>query len=663
MRRLFTFLLPILASAMLAADPPINGNAARPGFVPPELKGLRGDNAARRANGPIPFPAEDERWIEVRSKHFDFISAAGEKKTRAMAQDLETLAAALSRLNPAFVDAQPAPTRVFLFTRRKEAQPYFDMLMNRRDASVSGIFVTQDTSASIVMLTGFRAANDRTAFHELVHNLIESHSQPPLWLDEGLAEYFSNVELRKGSIYAGEPIAHHIDELRRNRVLPLQTLFSVVRESDTYNLRDGQSLFYAESWAAVDWLLREAGRDRTAFYDFFRDVVTGTPVEVALKNRYQRNLDDMQNAVAAYGALSRPTFGITVKVPEADTSAEIKPLSRAATLFAFGRFLSGLDEMAPDAERHFRAALEADPHYARALAAIAVLRAKASKYDDASKLFDQSLAEDPNDPAILLDYAEALMRNQIGPVAEGDEVSDEDAPRFRKARELATKALEICEAESAPTWSNAGRGCANLRGRPCRLGADAGRVQGDIGTTYMVENDADLAPGIAALEKAHALLPARTDFALHLFAMLRRTRDVAKTDALFATLDASRNAQVAYVARAIVTRVELNRANALSHQGKLTEAAAVLRELAEKTPDPNAKRDLASQIDELLKVDATNRQIADYNDAVAQVNLGKYSVARKMLASILATTTDPELIRDIRALQKQLAGRKDVGSR
>jgi len=633
MRRLLLPLFLLLTGVALA-DPPINGNVPQPGFVPPQLKGLKGEGVARRADGPIPLPAENEPWIEARSKHFVFISAAGVAKTKTMAQNLETLAAALGRLNATFDAARPEPTRIFLFTRRREVQPYFDLLLNRRDATVSGIFVTQNTSSSIVMLTNFRASTDRTAFHELVHNLVESRSQPPLWLDEGLAEYFSNVELRNGSMVAGAPIAHHIEALRRHADLPLKTLFTVVRESDTYNLLQGQSLFYAESWAAVDWLMRNAGNDRSAFYAFFADVTAGTPVDVALKNRYGKTVADLQKAIAAYGSLVRPTFGMTIKVPEADTSVAIRPLSRPATLVEFGRFLGGLEEMAPDAERHFRAALDADPKYAPALASIAVLRANAMRYDDATTLFEQALAADPNDPRILLEYAEALLRDQVGAVAETDEPSSDAAPRFRKARELAQKALA--------------------------LGADRGRATGDIGTTYIVENDDALGPGIAALETAHALLPGRTDFALHLFAMLRRTRDLPKADALFAVLDASRNAQVAYVARAIVTRVELNRANDFSKHGKLADAAAILRDLAAKTPDPSGRRDLESQADELLRVDMTNKQIEVYNAAVAEVNKGKYSVARKMLAAILSEAKDADLIRDVRNLQAQLQGRKDL---
>ena len=55
-------------------------------FVPPVLKGIKGDGTPRKTNGPIPFPAADERWLRARSTHFVFISSADERRTRAVAR-------------------------------------------------------------------------------------------------------------------------------------------------------------------------------------------------------------------------------------------------------------------------------------------------------------------------------------------------------------------------------------------------------------------------------------------------------------------------------------------------------------------------------------------------------------------------------------------------
>jgi tetratricopeptide (TPR) repeat protein len=622
-------LLALLALAAALTDEPVK-NVPRPGYVPPVLKGVQGEGKARQVTGPIPFPPPDQTWQRVVSKHFIFVSAAGEKRTREMAEDLETLAAALARLNPRFQETRGALTYVYVFGSKRDAQPYFDMLMNRRDAHVTGLFVSQKSNAAIVMAAG--GSRDETPFHELIHWLIESRSQPPLWLEEGLAEVFGHAEMRRGAIYVGAGIPRHIDVLKHHD-MPLENVFRVERESDTYNLAEGQAVFYAKSWATVDWLMRNGGRDNVAFYDFFHDVESGTPVETALQKHYGKSIKELDRAISAYGGpLARPAFGVTMPIPETDKTLSASTLGRADVLYELGHFLSFFEEMEAEAMRHYRAALEVNPHHAKALAAMAVLRANAKFYDEASKLFEQAIAADPKDAQIQLDYAEALMQNEIGPVAESEEVEPDDAPRFRKARALAQRALD--------------------------LGADPARALGDLGTSYIVEDVADLGPGIAALEKAHALLPNRYDFALHLFSMERRSGKSA--DALFQQLEAARNPQVKFAARAIIVRVEMARANELLKSGKYDDAAAILRGLAANSPDGDTRADFEHKAAEVARAGELNRQIGVYNDAIALVNKGKYAAARKTLAELLAVATDPIVVRDAKKLQGELKGRKDL---
>jgi tetratricopeptide (TPR) repeat protein len=326
------------------------------------------------------------------------------------------------------------------------------------------------------------------------------------------------------------------------------------------------------------------------------------------------------------------SIGITINVPTTDVSVTLSPLDRASLLYELGRFLGGIEDLSAEAERHFREALIAEPKHARSIAALGLLRVNDKRFDEASPYFERALAADPNDAEIYLEYAEALLQNQIGPFAETEETNADDVPRFHKARALAEKALA--------------------------LGGEAGRALGTIGTTYIIESDTNLGPGIAALEKARALLPGRMDLALHLFAMDRRTGDQAKADALFAILESARNAQVAFAARAVLMRVELARVNALVKQQKLDEAAAVLRGLARETPDSDSRSDLQRQANDLAHVAKTNREISTYNEAIGQVNRGDYAAAARTLTQLLAVATDPSVIRDAKALQKRLEGRK-----
>jgi tetratricopeptide (TPR) repeat protein len=614
----------ILVAALLLAS------AAHAQFVPPVLKGVKGDGTPRQTDGPIPFPAADEKWLLARSKHFIFISSADEKRTRAIAAELETLASALTQVDATFSAPNATPTTVILFTRRRESRPYFDMLLNRRGSDVSGVFVSQREGGSMVINQDYSwRGGDKAPLHELVHYLMQSgDTHAPLWLEEGIAEYFSNAAIRRGSISAGEPMTNHTSVLKQRARIPLDQLFAAGRESDIYNGSIAQSVFYSESWAIVDWLVRISDK---SFYAFVRDVAHGASVEKALQTRYHRTLRDLDFALSRYNTPQAAAWAITLPVPETDLSVTIEPLDRASTLYHLGHFLAGMEELAADAERHFRAALDVNPKHARSLAALGSLRAAAAKYDEATPLFEKAIAADPNDVEVALSYAEALMQDQVGALAESEETADDDATRFRNARTLVERALTHRVEPSFPL----------------------GRALGDLGTSYLVEDD--VTPGIAPFEQAYALLPAHTDFALHLLAIYRRTGNRAKADPLFAQLDALHKPQISFAARAVIVRAELTRANALTHDGRLDEAAAVVRDLAANTADPDARRDYEKQAAELTRVAAQNRQIDAYNKIIAQVNNGSYHEATAALTAFLATATDPEIVRDAKKLQKQLA--------
>ena len=320
MSRLLAALILAVCGPALAGRPAEAGPT--PQYVPPVLKGVQPEGRGRQALEPVPFPDAKEPWILARSKHFVLISSAGEKRTRETAGGLETLAAALTQATPQFA-AAPAETRVFIFARHSEAQPYFDMLVGERNAHVAGLFVSSKNMASMLMES--RGENDdRTPFHELIHYLItNSGTRPPLWLEEGLAEYFGNAELRNGSIRAGSPIPQHAQLLRERRLISLDQLFTITSESKMYNSAETQRAFYAESWAIVDWLIRT---DPHAFYDFLRDVEEGKSVEEALRARYHRNVDDMQRAFDMSAA--RPVMGTVLAVPNVDTTVTIAPRRR-----------------------------------------------------------------------------------------------------------------------------------------------------------------------------------------------------------------------------------------------------------------------------------------------------------------------------------------------
>ncbi|MBV8517076.1 MAG: DUF1570 domain-containing protein [Acidobacteria bacterium] len=588
----------LLVSLLLAAA----AVSAQAQFVPPVPKGIVRDGSPHVPKRPIAFPSADEAWLRARSPHFVVISSASETRTRNIVTDLETLAEVLTQTSTRFQRAT-TPTTVFVFANRAESQPYFDLLLGRESSPATGVYVHHDAGGTMFIDTAQRRFT-RTAIHELIHDLLrQGDAVPPLWIEEGMAEYFSTAHIEKDGVVAGFPISEHVALLQRMQLRPIEEMFATKSDSDAA----ASTYFYAESWAAVDWLMQQ---NADAFYAFLHDLELGIDTGVALEAHYGKSLDDLRRALRGS---SRDGEMVRLRGSIGDPAVDVAPLDRASLLCELGMFLQHVEGAEKDAERHLRAALDENPRHARALAALGD--------------FEAAIAADPIDADIHLRYAEFLMQRAIGPFAGIYEVAPGDLAPFRKARVLAERALA--------------------------LGGDEARARGAIGASYLVEDD--FAPGIAPLERAVVLAPTRYDYAVHLYAMLLRGGQRAKADALYARVfERARDPQAVFAARNVRLRVESDRATALAKAGKLDEAATIVRQLASTIGDPSARRELEQQAASLAATAAVNRQIAMYNQAIVAANSGQKREARRIIDELLRIATDPNVLRDAKKLREEV---------
>ena len=573
-------------------------------FVPPVPIGVAREGKARSVPQPIPFPNEKQPWIRVRTPRFDVISSASEERTRGIAGDLESLAAALTEASPRF-EAARTPTTVFVFSSRRESQPYFELLTAMERTAVTGLYVRHGGGGTM-FIDASRRSFERTATHELVHDLLrQGDVVPPLWLEEGLAEYVANAQVTSRGVIGGLPIAAHVNLLAARPQRTAEELLAVNIESTEAT----SSYFYAQSWAAVHWLMQD---NPSAFWPFLRDVERGEPVAAALKTHYGRTLDDLQRGIHSR---ARSATQVKLGARAAAVTTEAVALDRATLLFELGTFLNYVAGAEAEAQRHFNEALRIEPKHARTLAALG--------------RYDAAIAAAPADPQIHLEYAEFLLKPAISDFA--GVFAPVDPANFRKAREMAQRALQ--------------------------LGADEARARGALGVSYLA--DKDLAAGIRELEQARALAPARMDYAIHLYAMYLKSGAREKADALFAAaFENARDKQVAFAARNVLLEAETERANELARRGKLEEAAALVRSMAATIPDPKGREEMLKQANEIESVALVNKHITMYNDAVTLSNANRKRDAMKVLDELLAVATDAQVRRDAERLRRELSRRK-----
>src|SRR5262249_26598547 len=118
-------------------------------------------------------------------------------------------------------------------------------------AHPAGIFLDAYDQFQVAINLEARGDNPyETLYHEYYHSLTTPYFPGlPVWLAEGLADFFGNTEINGANATMGEPNVALIAELRSQKLLPLSVLLSVTHDSPYYNEQNKVSIFYAESWA------------------------------------------------------------------------------------------------------------------------------------------------------------------------------------------------------------------------------------------------------------------------------------------------------------------------------------------------------------------------------------------------------------------------------
>src|SRR6185503_11757976 len=99
----------------------------------------------------------------------------------------------------------------------------------------------------------------------------------------------------------GSPISSHVYLLRENKMLPLRTLFNVDEKSPYYNERDKQSVFYAESWALMHYLiLGKDGQRVPQMGSFLKLMSANVPLEDAFQQAFAMSFESMEKELREY---------------------------------------------------------------------------------------------------------------------------------------------------------------------------------------------------------------------------------------------------------------------------------------------------------------------------------------------------------------------------
>lgn len=308
-------------------------------------------------------------WSEVRSPHFLAVGNLGPKKERQVAQQFEQLRAAFHSSFPAFRVDLGQPIVIVVLKDEEEMKEWLPQDWEAKGHfHPSGVYFSTPARDFVV----FRmdpAGEDpyHTLCHEYAHALLHLNFRTlPPWLNEGLAEFFGNCSLGEKDVRVGQIDRNHLRTLAENQLLPLAELFRAQQDSVYYNEENEASLFYAESWAFVHYLILDPQASEEHLLPKFLAAwqESGDQVEAAKKTFGDSHRLDL--LLQNYARMPNPSITqVPIALAGAANSYPTRDLSPAEVLVFRGDFYVRRDQ--PDLGRQtLSQALQMDPTLAAA---------------------------------------------------------------------------------------------------------------------------------------------------------------------------------------------------------------------------------------------------------------------------------------------------------
>ena len=232
--------------------------------------------------------ASKDTWIEVRSPNFTVISNAGEKEARKIADQFEQFREVFHNSFPKLRVDLGKPLIIFAVKNEDSLKTLLPAYWELKGhAHPAGLYAPGEDRHFVALRTNLETENPyQVVYHEYTHAIMNLNFRGlPIWLGEGLAEFFGNSTIHEKDVEIGKISPYHLQVLQQERLIPIESLLLADAQSPYYNEQNRVSVFYAESWAIVHYLLLDPdARKRQLLFTFLSAWdASGNQLEAAQK--------------------------------------------------------------------------------------------------------------------------------------------------------------------------------------------------------------------------------------------------------------------------------------------------------------------------------------------------------------------------------------------
>ena len=348
--------------------------------------------------------------MEARSTHFVVLTDSSEKEARRVASQFERMHLVFHTLFPTPGDDSDAPIMVLAVKDRKDMEPLEpEAYLAKSQMDLSGFFLrTADKNYILVRLDAQQEHAYSTVYHEYTHYMLrKADGWLPLWLNEGLAQFYENTDINARMAWLGQANADELRFLSRSDLLPIATLLAVDVRSPYYHDEEKGSIFYAESWALTHYLIvsdRIQGMHR--MHDYTELLARGEDAVTAAKQVFG-DLGKLQEGLSEY-IMQRKFmyFMMSADLSAKDATFSVRPVQtadadavRADVMVYTGR--------TKEARELLETVLRDDKDNALAHETMGYLHVRQGDFAGAEKWYGEALALDSN--SYLANYYYAMI--------------------------------------------------------------------------------------------------------------------------------------------------------------------------------------------------------------------------------------------------------------
>jgi Flp pilus assembly protein TadD len=228
-----------------------------------------------------PARSDQQHWIRVNSGHFSVVTDADEFKGHDVVARFEQMRLVFGQLLARTRINMSEPIDIIALRTDDE---YSKVVPNRQGPAIAMGFFIPGSDRDYFVLNLSKEESWRAVSREFALVFL-NYNYPPTqpWFDEGFAEYFSSLRFDNKQAQIGADPESFTELLNSTPWLSIPDLFATRRDANQDSSR--HTLFYAQSWIVMHYLLRQDKLSETGTYF---DLVQNQklPVEEAIQKAY-----------------------------------------------------------------------------------------------------------------------------------------------------------------------------------------------------------------------------------------------------------------------------------------------------------------------------------------------------------------------------------------